>query len=90
MANNYTQDELAGISGIPRVRISGLENNRYDPRIDEIRIICRALGISADWWLCEQANPHARLRKEIDNLSPQQASILCVMFDFLIQSSNKE
>jgi len=88
IAKKFTQDQLAKLCGISRSRLSGLERNRYDPRVPEVRAICDALCISADWWLREKANPHARLKSEIAGLSTAEANILCVMFDFVIQSRN--
>jgi len=85
-----TQEELATHCGITLHRLSRIERNKADPRVNEITALCDALNISADWWLRDAHDPHARLHDEIDKLSQSQATVLCVMFDFILHDRHEQ
>ena len=90
IAKKLTQEELATHCGITSHRLSRIERNKADPRVSEISALCDTLDISADWWLRDEHNPHARLHNEIDNLSQSQATVLCVMFDFILHDRHEQ
>ncbi len=85
-----TQEELAERCGIALNRLSRIERNLASPRVPEISTLCDTLDISADWWLRETHSPHARLHQEIDTLSKSQATVLCVMFDFILHDRHEQ
>lgn len=44
----YTQQELSERSGINPMHICHFEKNRQQPRLDNLKKLCVALGVSAD------------------------------------------
>lgn len=81
--NGYTQTQLSQLTGISRDRLSRLERNRADPRIHEIRKLCDALNMSADWWLRNDTAPPDALKRKIDKLNTDQRRLVILIFDLL-------
>ena len=47
-AHEWTQTELSRRSGVPQNTISQIETSVQDPRVNTLRRIARALGVSLD------------------------------------------
>lgn len=64
---NITQEELAKAIGINRSRLSNIENNTSDPKVDEINFLCDYFNVSSDY-LLGRVNIHVR-NNIIDNIA---------------------
>ena len=49
--NDLTQGELGKLVNMTQRKISYIENNKYEPSIDDIRALCLFFNISADFLL---------------------------------------
>lgn len=45
----WTQVELAGIAGVGLATIRRIEQHMFEPRLDSIRRLAKALDVSAGW-----------------------------------------
>lgn len=74
-AKKLTGEQLGGLLGLTKVAISNWENERYEPSLEQIRGLCAALDVSADWLLDRQQSEFsAEARQEarlFDQLSPE-------------------
>ena len=48
---DLTQGELGALINMTQRKISYIENNKYEPSIDDIRALCLFFNISADYLL---------------------------------------
>lgn len=49
--NDLTQGRLGKLINMTQRKISYIENNKYEPSIDDIRTFCLFFGVSADFLL---------------------------------------
>jgi len=50
MQKSLTIEQTEELSGISSARLYRLERGS-SPRVNEVRVLCKCLDISADWWL---------------------------------------
>ena len=48
---DLTQGELGALINMTQRKISYIENNKYEPSIDDIRALCLFFNVSADYLL---------------------------------------
>ena len=49
--NELNQTELGNAVNMTQRKISYIENNKYEPSIDDIKALCRFFNVSADYLL---------------------------------------
>lgn len=64
---NISQEELAKVIGINRSKLSNIENNVSDPKVNEINLLCDYFNVSSDY-LLGRVNNNVR-NNIIDNIA---------------------
>lgn len=77
-AKDYTQEQLANLTGLSIKMISAAENGHKAMRPENIIKICECLSISTDYLLCGESAKLSALAEynEIKQLLPQQREAL--------------
>jgi transcriptional regulator with XRE-family HTH domain len=75
---SYSSAEMSDASGVPRQRISRLENGHVRPDLDEIMRLLRACGVDQARWeqlmdIARRAQAHGWWEKYADEMGPRQA-----------------
>lgn len=85
-AKDYTQEQVANLTGLSIKMISAAENGHKAMRPENIIKICECLSISTDYLLCGESARLSTLTDydEIKKLSPKQREALSkIVEDFL-------